>query len=848
MPLLLLLTALAADPAPYQRAVSLIEELYLYPEQVDRLGMFLDAGEQLEQRIEWLLVESRGWELRLSDGTGAWHTEVRLDATSDVPAALARLEDAVRAAGRPIDAEVDPRVEILRGMVHRLDRHSIVLHGSSLQRFDERLSGTLSGIGVSLQVAEGQLRIGTIQAESPAARGGLQPGDRVLRIDGLSTTGMDAADAGRRLRGPAGTPVMLTVTRAAEVFDLALTREAIKVRNVTSARGPDGVGVVRIEHFSEQTHAWLLRSLVELDESGGLAEGLILDVRGNTGGSLLQSADAVDTFVDHGRIVRTVGHDGGPVTGLAPEFDAHADASLYDGPVVVLMDRETASGSEILAGSLARMGRALLLGTPTFGKGTVQKVYEIAPGIKLKLTVAEYRLAGDERVTEAGLPPDLVLTEYHFGGDGVWYPEPGRERARVGAGTPFLPVVLEAPGWRPDGSPPDDRDDMLEVAARVVSAAEGSTRLELLDALGLLRSRLVTAADARLQEAFGLRGIDWSPAPAGAPPPTTHVRTRLEVDGNLAAGEAVTLIASVRNDGPDLYRAAVRLRSANRLWDDRVLPIGRLARGQAATGTVRIDIPRDSVGRADEVEVWLEAQELASMPVLRRTLRLEGSLPPALGGTVRLGADGEVSLELDNRGDLGLDGVVARFAFPEEAGVELAVPESAPVRLAPGERETTRLRLLLDPERGEAGVPLVLELEASDWGELGRWPVTLAADGRPQRLEPPTVRVDHPEVAPPGRATLVLWLADDVALDHVVVFAGSETVDRSRWEPRLRYEGDKLAWRPLQGRRWELRIEVPVEPGVNRYDVVVEDRTGLRTEARAYVLGRTGDEMADGSE
>lgn len=848
MRLLLLLPAFAADAAPYQRAVSLIEELYLWPEQVDRLGMFVDAGEQLERRIEWLLVEPRGWELVLSDGTGDWQAQVRLDATTDVPAALARLEETVRTAPRPIDPAVDPRVEILRGMVQRLDRHTTVLHGSSLQRFDERLSGTLTGIGVTLQVADGQLRVGSVQPDSPAARAGIAVGDRVLRIDGLSTVGMGPTDAGGRIRGPAGTPLMLTIGRGAEVFDLALTREAVKLRNVTSAVGPDDVGVVRIEHFSEQTHAWLLRSLDELEAGGSLAEGLVVDVRGNTGGSLLQSADAVDTFVDRGRIVRTVGPDGGPVTGLAPEIDAQDEATRYTGPLVVLMDRKTASGSEILAGALSRMGRALLVGTPSFGKGTVQKVYEVAPGIKLKLTVAEYRLAGDERVTEAGIPPDLVLTEFRFGADGVWYPEPGRERARVGAGTPAIPAVFEEPGWRPDGSPPEERDDVLEVAARVVSAAEGPNRVELLDALDLLRSRLASAADERLQAVFGLRGIDWSPAPGGAPPPTAHVRARLEVDGTLAAGDAVTLIASVRNDGPDLHRAAIRLRSTSQLWDDRVLPIGRLARGQAGTGTVRIEIPRDAAARADEVEAWLEAQDLPSMPVLRRTLKVDGSLAPELAGTLALAPDGTVEILLENRGDLGLDGLVARFAYPGVDGVELVEAETAPMRLSPGHDARTTLRLQVDPRRAEATLPLVLELEAADWGEVASWPVTLPRDGRPVRVQPPTVRVERTGVSPPGRATLVVTASDDAALDHVVVFAGAETVDRSRWEPRVRYEGDKVAWRPLSGRRAELRVEVPVEPGVNRYEVTVEDRSGLRTETRAYILGRTSDDMADGGE
>lgn len=850
MLLLLATLAVAADAAPYERALSLIEEHYLYPAAIDRRAMFTAAATQLERRIEWLVTAPTADGVRLADGDGRWSVEVPLDGPATLTASLARLEDAVHAAGLPLAPDVDPRVEILRGMVKGLDRHTAVLAGSSLTRFDERLSGTLSGIGASLRLEAGELTVSGLTAGSPAERGGLRPADRVLRIDGQSTVGMTLTDATGRIKGAPGTAVTLTVSRAGEILDLTFVREEVRLRNVEARRGPGDVAVLSIEHFSEQTQAWLLQSLDELrGEDGGLDSGLVVDVRGNTGGSLIQSAYAADAFIDRGLIVSTVGPDGAPVSGLVPRIDAHRDRTTYEGPIVVLVDHQTASGAEILAGALAQADRALLVGAPSFGKGTVQKVYEITPGVKLKLTVAEYRLADDLRVNEVGLRPDLALSEYRFGEDGVWYADPTRERGRVGAGIPILPVVVEEPGWRPDATAPADHDDPLDVAARVVAAGEGPGRADLLDAAALLMSRLRDAADQRLQQVFGLRGIDWGPAPAGARDVVAAVRARLEVDGDLVAGETVTLIASVRNEGPALHRAAVRLRSDNPLWDDRVLPLGYLGAGASGTGTVVVDIPVDAATRADDVQLWVEAENAGPAPLVRRTLQVDGGDRPAIAATLRLRVDdgtATATVALENRGDLGVDGLQARFEFPDQPGVELVEPQSAPVRLSPGEEQLVDLHLRLSPEWSAPDLPLVLVLESEEWGSLASWAVELPIDGRRQRLEPPTLSVESPPVQPPGRGTLSLTLTDDTALDHVVVFAGAERIDRSRWEPRVRYEGEKVTWRKLAGRRAELELDVPVEPGVNRYEVTVQDRAGLRLEAVAYVLGASAPEMADG--
>lgn len=841
MMLLLLPLALAGETALYQSAYKIIEVNYLRPALVDPQRMFLSVGEHLEDRIEWLLVDSGSdmsgaASLTLTDGAGKWTQTIVL--RGDLPAALSQIEDAVRAAGLPLDPEFNLPVEILRGMVKPLDKHSVVLSGDSLERFDQRLSGKLSGIGATITVRDNKVVVKALNPDSPALRGGLQVGDVLLRIGGVSTVGMDVNDAVDRIRGPEKTKVTLTIDRQGQVMELVFERVALTIPNVRASVGPHEVGVLTIENFSEQTEAYLRSGLAELQAKGVLQNGLIIDLRGNTGGSLIQSAKAVDAFVNSGVIVTTTGRDGRPLPGLIAKIEAKPEDNGWNMPIAVLMDHDTASGSEILAGALARLDRAILVGSNSFGKGTVQKVYQIDPEVKLKLTVAEYLVRGSERLANVGLSPDVALSPVRFGPDGVWWADPTRERARLAPGTPLLHVAEESPGWRTSGMAPPERDAALELTAALVAAADGPDRPEALDSALLLARKLALAEDAVLVETFGARGIDWSPRLPGLPAPEPRVRLSLP-PVEAAAGATVDLTAAVHNDGPDLHRAALRLRSVNGLWDDRVLPIGRLRSGEVAHATTRVPVPWTVATRTDRVEVLLEAQDLPGTPVGEALLATTGAPPPPLAVALKTTTEEgvlRVALTLESRGATPLQGVSARFRFPDVDGVELVEGGTEPVDLAGWARAERDLHLRLAPS-APATVPVSLVVSATGYGRVQEWEVALPRSGA-QRLEAPTVVVrPSAHVQAPGLATLSIRATDDRALDHVVVLGGPETADRSRWEPAVEWTPSKLAWKPSLGRRAELAVPVEVAPGANRFVVVAEDRTGLRTTHTVYLLG-----------
>jgi carboxyl-terminal processing protease len=814
----LVLPAFAGDAPLYEHAAGLMRDFYLYPERLDERRMFLAAGHRLEDRVEWLLVEEDQDSLHLRRGDGRWHATVPL--RSSLPSALAQLEDAVRSAGLPAPAEEDVRVALLRGMVDGLDRYTTILHGEGLDRFDERLSGSVDGIGVTLAVEGGRIVVREVLAGAPAARAGVLVGDQILTIDGISTLGMSTSDASVRVRGEPGTTLMLMLSRAGATLEVEVIRASLQVPNVRASAGPRGSGVITIEHFSEQTWSALTAALGELAAMDRL-RGVVLDLRGNSGGSLLQSARAADAFVDEGTILTTSGRDGRRVANLVPKVEAHADLPAYGMPLAVLVDEDTASGAEILAGALAALDRAVIVGAPTFGKGVVQTLYTLRDGLKLKMTSARWLLDGGVSVTGSGLAPDLPLARVRFGASGSWYADPAKDPTAV--------------RW----ADVEDADPALEWAARLVGEAQGGSRGELLAALDRIRGDVAAEADRGVVAAFAARGVDWSDAPgAVSGPPAVTVR----IEAEARAGQTTIASAIVRNVGPTpLHRVSVRLRSVNAVWEDLVLAVGRLEPGQSGTGQARVTAPWGAAGREDVVAVVVEQASGPSAEVEPARLVTVGAARPEVSVDVRIQAS-RLHVAVRNESALPIAPLTVRVPFPDGDAVALVDADRAELALPAKHlgRASIGLRLTAG---GAASVPLRLLLDGGEYGLLARFDLDVPTDGRSVHLHAPSVVAVVPgRAAAGGWTTLRVRASDDDLLDHLVVRAGQEVVDRSHREPRITVEDRKVAWRRGSARRQEWQLRVPVREGTNRYLVSVTDRDGLETQKEAYVLGVPADE------
>jgi carboxyl-terminal processing protease len=292
------------------------------------------------------------------------------------------------------------------GMVASLDPHSAFLDAAEYEAMRVSTTGHYSGVGLEVAEQDGKVVVVAPIEGSPADRAGVRAGDVLLEIDGRSVEAVRLDEAIERMRGFVGSTVHLALSRAGEPEPLQfeLARSDVHVRTVRSEALPGSYGYVRITHFNDATPRDLGRQLSQLQAAAPLA-GLVLDLRGNPGGVLEAAVGVADDFLDSGVIVRAEGRT------AESRFEMHATGGdlVRQAPLVVLVDRGSASGAEIVAGALRDHGRATLMGERTFGKGSVQTVMPLRDGLALKLTTSRYFTPSGASIHDRGIEPDVSL-------------------------------------------------------------------------------------------------------------------------------------------------------------------------------------------------------------------------------------------------------------------------------------------------------------------------------------------------------------------------------------------------------------------------------------------------------
>jgi carboxyl-terminal processing protease len=313
------------------------------------------------------------------------------------------------------DAYVEPvsDEELLEAAIHgllfRLDPHSSYLEPKDFSDLQVSTTGEFGGVGIEIGMGDSFLRVISPIDDTPASRAGLKPGDLVVRIDGDSVKGMSLAEAIERMRGKAGTPVELTIMREGrdKPFDVQLVREKIKMTSVRTRELAPGYAWVRIAQFQVNTGADTAKALKTLLSGEKPLRGIVLDMRNNPGGVLGGAQQVADLFIDSGNIVYTEGREGS----AQQRLDATAGDALNGLPIVVLVNAGTASASEIVAGALQDHHRAVIVGTPTFGKGSVQTVFPLMKDRALKLTTARYFTPSGRSIQAQGIVPDIRVED-----------------------------------------------------------------------------------------------------------------------------------------------------------------------------------------------------------------------------------------------------------------------------------------------------------------------------------------------------------------------------------------------------------------------------------------------------
>jgi carboxyl-terminal processing protease len=374
----------------------------------------------------------------------------------------------------------------INGMLTGLDPHSSYMNAKAFKDMQIQTKGEFGGLGIEVNEDKGVIKVVSPIDDTPAARAGIKPGDIITALDGKTVIGLSLNDAVDRMRGPPNSKIVLTIKRQNidKPIEVSLVRETIHIQVVKSRMEPNDIGYVRLSQFTEQADSGVKAAVKALkQQNGGKLRGLVLDLRNNPGGLLDQAVAISSDFIDQGEIVSTRARH--------PEdsqrWDAKGTDILNGAPLVVLINGGSASASEIVSGALQDHHRAVLLGTRSFGKGSVQTVIPLPGNGAMRLTTARYYTPSGRSIQALGIAPDVPVQETReeratFGGEReadynkVLSNQGGTGPQALPPRTDLPPIVKQIPDKPPEDFPkfdaakPDDTDFQLQQAIAVAQA------------------------------------------------------------------------------------------------------------------------------------------------------------------------------------------------------------------------------------------------------------------------------------------------------------------------------------------------------------------------------------------
>jgi carboxyl-terminal processing protease len=385
----------------------------------------------------------------------------------------------------PVD-DKDLIENAINGMLTGLDPHSSYMNAKAFKDMQIQTKGEFGGLGIEVNEDKGIIKVVSPIDDTPAARAGIKPGDIITALDGKTLIGMTLNDAVDKMRGPPNSKIVLTIKRqnVDKPIEVSLIRETIHIQVVKSRMEPNDIGYVRLSQFTEQADAGIKQAVKNLrQQNGGKLRGLVLDLRNNPGGLLDQAVSVSSDFIDQGEIVSTRARH--------PEdsqrWDAKGADILHGAPMVVLINGGSASASEIVSGALQDHRRAILLGTPSFGKGSVQTVIPLPGNGAMRLTTARYYTPSGRSIQALGITPDVPVQESStervaFGGEHeadynkVLTNQGGTGPQALPPRTDLPPIAKQIPDKPPEGFPkfdaakPDETDFQLLQAVALAQA------------------------------------------------------------------------------------------------------------------------------------------------------------------------------------------------------------------------------------------------------------------------------------------------------------------------------------------------------------------------------------------
>ncbi len=615
------------------RVILLIRENYVDPDRIAPYDMFLGALDQIEKTVPEVIIDTshapQAVTVRAGDDVRRFQLG-GLDQLWEVTMALRDIFRFLQSEIKDPERRQDIEYAAINGMLATLDPHSVLLKPESFDEVKMSTKGEFGGLGIVISLRESLLTVISPIAGTPAAKAGLKTQDQIVKIGEESSVNMTLEDAVHRLRGEPGTNIDVWVLRRgwSEAKRFTLTRAIIKINSVTSKLLASSIGYLRIKSFQNRTYEDMHEQLAQMvtQNKGAPLKGLILDLRNNPGGLLDQAIEVSDEFIDQGPLVITVG-EGNRKRDVK---SAKRRGTEMNTPIVVLVNGGSASASEIVSGALRNHDRAIVIGSRTFGKGSVQVLYDFKDSSALKLTIAQYLTPGDVSIQSVGIEPDVEIVpaliskeRIQLFAEDTGLREQDLDKHLNRHGDVATQKTQESPTYRiihvEEPEKPDEveaaammdeftMDKDIELAQSVLLKTTSTNRKEMLKQAVDVFAAQQTLEHRDIESHMKALAIDWSNNQGDAKPwDGKNVVVTLTLPKRpVMAGEMLKIIAEVENKGKQTVSRLYGItESSNPLLKNLEFVFGKVAPGEKRQWATEIKIPAHVSARADNIVIRL---------------------------------------------------------------------------------------------------------------------------------------------------------------------------------------------------------------------------------------------------
>jgi len=756
----------------FRRVLLRVADSYVDPQRIDPRQMLIHALHAVEREAAEVIIQEtlddkgqiEAVDVRIGDQQRAFNLK-KVDSPWSLSAAAKEIFQYLqpRLTRKTKIAEVE--YAAINGMLSTLDPHSILLSPEIYGEMKLSTRGEFGGLGIVISMVQGKLTVINPMKGTPAEKAGLKPCDHIVKIAKESTINMTLSQAVQRLRGKPGSNIAITLKRKGRKknFKRILKRDIIKVDSVSSRMLSEHIGYVKLKSFQGNTYDDMKRSIEQL-ESKGMA-GLVLDLRGNPGGLLDQAIKVSDYFVDSGVIVSTVSSAGKK----REEKRAQKSGTRSNLPLVVLVSNGSASASEIVAGAIKNLDRGVIVGRTTFGKGSVQVLYDNDDDSALKLTIAQYLTPGDVSIQSVGITPDImtkpvvirpkfvrlrrtddddVLREQdldeHLTNTTAKATKPHRtvryfaEKRHKNKNEAEPPEEKNLCLYPDKPCKPKDEDSFYEdfqirFAKGLLKHVPHVRRSTMLRDISTYISETEAREDKKIEKSLESLGLNWGKGNSAKVASKEPIAMDVKVNSKPAGGTIIAcqkseLTVSVTNTTKRTFnRLAAKTKSVGKLFSGYEFPIGRLAPGESKQWTVPLSV-RDAVSRMDRVRIdFSDAAETTFAPYHFK-LNVQGVKRPVFAYSYQLldlpggNGDGQVSkqeslrlwVSVRNIGEGAAYQAVSTIKNLSGAGIFINKGRHLFGTLKPGESKTASFKF--DVESDYASDQFKIELSVYDQG------------------------------------------------------------------------------------------------------------------------------------